>query len=207
MTKFKKNAGIVVALLALNSACSSTNATIRTPAFSGPEQAHTSGAVSRLAVPDNYGGQTTQVYLTGYSYWDNTPPGSAQIARPVIHNRAGGTGTYDDPVTLAVGHVKNGGRSTMDFQAGTRFYIERLRKYAIVEDLCGDGNNPQDGPCHSGYNGNPWIDIYVGGRHSDKTFTTNCMYRITGLQNAIINPSPGLPVSPGELAASGCQVF
>ena len=207
MTKFKQNVGIVAAILALVSACSSTNTTGRTQVNLEPAPSHTSGTVSRLAVQDNYGDQAMQVYLTGYSYWDNTPPGSAQIARPVIHNRAGGTGTYNDPVTLAVGHVKNGGTSTMDFQAGTRFYIEKLRKYAIVEDLCGDGNNPQDGPCHSGYNGRPWIDIYVGGRHSDKEFTNQCMYRITGLQNVIISPNPGLPVSPGELAASGCQVF
>ena len=43
------------------------------------------------------------VFLTGYSYWDNTPPASAIIGRPVIHQFAAGTGTYDDPVTLAVG--------------------------------------------------------------------------------------------------------
>lgn len=43
------------------------------------------------------------VFLTGYSYWDNTPPASAIIGRPVIHTIAAGIGTYDDPVTLAVG--------------------------------------------------------------------------------------------------------
>ena len=39
-------------------------------------------------------------YLTGYSYWDNTPPGSAAISKPVIHRRAGGTGKYNDPITI-----------------------------------------------------------------------------------------------------------
>ena len=87
--------------------------------------------------------QQFNAFLTGYSYWDNTPRESSQIARPEVHRQAGGSGTYRDPVTLAVGHVKHGGRSVMDFPAGTRFYIPRLQKYAIVEDLCGDGNTPQ----------------------------------------------------------------
>lgn len=208
MTNLKQRVGIVVALLAFTSACStSTNTSSRNQIYGSSGQPDAVETVSRLTTGENYFGQQMQVYLTGYSYWDNTPPGSAQIARPVIHRSAGGTGTYTDPVTLAVGHVKTGSRSAMDFQTGTRFYIERLRKYAIVEDLCGDGNRPQDGPCHSGYNGRPWIDIYVGGRNSDKSYTNNCTYRITGLQNVILNPAPGHPVNSGEITAGGCQVF
>ena len=87
--------------------------------------------------------QQMDVFLTGYSYWDNTPRASAAIARPVVHTQAAGTGTYDDPITLAVGHSIHFDRSFMDFPTGTRFYVPRLRKYAIVEDLCGDGNKPQ----------------------------------------------------------------
>ena len=146
-------------------------------------------------------------YLTGYSYWDNTPRGSAQIARPVIHRSAGGIGTYSDPITLAVGHVKDGGRSIMDYPAGTRFYIKRLRKYAIVEDLCGDGNRPQDGPCHSGHRGHDWIDIYVGGRRMAEAAVDACMRHITGIQPVILNPQPGHPVEPGEIASTGCRKF
>ena len=33
-------------------------------------------------------------WVTGYTYWDNTPPGSATIARPVVHDEAGGIGTW-----------------------------------------------------------------------------------------------------------------
>ena len=33
------------------------------------------------------------VFLTGDSYWDNRPPGSAIIGCPVIREFAGGTGT------------------------------------------------------------------------------------------------------------------
>ncbi|MCB1155469.1 hypothetical protein KDL45_17550, partial [bacterium] len=139
------------------------------------------------------------------SFWDNTPRGSARIARPVVHRQAGGTGTYSDPVTVAVGHSKSGGRSRMDFPAGTRFYFPRLQKYGIVEDVCGDGPRPQDGPCHSGYGGLAWLDIYVGGRSVGSSSADRCMNSITGVQNVILNPSPGLAVRQGEIALSTCR--
>lgn len=179
----------------------------------------TENAVTRqLVTPDSYasnglsdityasgGGGTIEAYVTGYSFWDNTPPGSAQIARPVVHRRAGGTGTYHDPVTVAVGHVKNGGRSLMDYPAGTRFYFPRLKKYGIAEDLCGDGPHPQNGPCHVGYQGHPWLDIYVGGRSVGSSAADRCMNAITGIQTVIMAPSPTLPVDRGEIALSSCR--
>lgn len=151
--------------------------------------------------------QQFNAYLTGYSFWDNTPRGSSQIARPVVHRQAGGSGSYQDPVTLAVGHVKHGGRSVMDFPAGTRFYIPRLQKYAIVEDLCGDGNTPQYGPCHSGHKGHVWLDIYVDGKIAGGQAADRCMRSLTGIQTVIINPSPGRPVQRGPITESGCRLF
>lgn len=177
---------------------------------------------TRTAVPDaNYQGfvpgntslstkssdVTLSAFITGYSYWDNTPPGSAAIAHPVVHRRAGGTGTYKDPVTIAVGHEIHGSRRSMDYPAGTRFYINALRKYAIVEDLCGDGNEPQNGPCHSGYQGLPWLDIYVDGSKSPKSLSVQCMNRLTRVHTIIRDPSPDYPVVVGALTESGCQVF
>lgn len=208
MLSIKRPTAAILSLFAFLSACS-YGASERAPAGNpartpAPGEA---GASTRLLTEQTDFEQRMQVYLTGYSYWDNTPPGSAQIARPVIHRRAGGTGTYSDPVTLAVGHVKRGSRSTADYKPGTRFYIERLRKYAIVEDLCGDGNRPQDGPCHTGHNGLPWIDLYVGGKQAGVNTATQCTYRITGVQTVIINPGPGHPVHPGPLSETGCPVF
>ena len=165
------------------------------------------GLVGIAPVPPRKPEITKTVYLTGYSYWDNTPPGSAAIAHPVIRRKAGGTGTYDDPITIAVGHVKRGQRSTPDYRPGTRFYVEYLRKYAIVEDVCGDGPRPQNGPCHIGNKGYPWLDIWVGGRNVNKQFVQRCMYNLTGFQRVIMNPRQGYPVEPGEISASGCRVF
>lgn len=148
-----------------------------------------------------------EVFLTGYSYWDNTPPGSGAISKPVVHNRAGGTGTFENPITIAVGHVIENRQQTLDFQPGTRFYIERLRKYAIVEDVCGDGTRPQDGPCHTGYKGRPWLDIYIGGKSVTASHTTACARSITDFQHVIINPRRGYPVNEGAIVDTGCNVF
>lgn len=164
------------------------------------------GAITDLAATARGEARFT-AYITGYTFWDNTPPGSAEISKPVVHRKAGGTGTFDDPVTIAVGHRIEGGRQTLDYPAGTRFYLERLRKYAIVEDVCGDGNTPQAGPCHTGYRGHPWLDIYIGGGRQTASATDACARQITALQAIVINPGPGYPVHAGEIAESGCRVF
>jgi hypothetical protein len=139
-----------------------------------------------------------EAYVTGYGFWDNTPPGSAVISHPVIHKRAGGTGTYDDPVTVAVGHMISGGRDTLDFPAGTLFYFPFLKKYAIVEDTCGDGGRPQDGPCHVGYRGKPWLDVYLG-KGTSRARSERCMNRITGVHVVIQDPATTYPVLAGEI--------
>ncbi len=154
--------------------------------------------------PPQTGETRLRVYLTGYSYWDNTPPGSAIIARPVLHREAGGTGTFKDPVTLAVGHRKVGDTFIPDYPPGTRFYLPRLRKYAMVEDLCGDGDTPQLGPCHIGYQGHSWVDIYVGGIGHDAKIADACTRMITGIQPAILNPRPDYPSEAGEVLSTNC---
>jgi hypothetical protein len=143
-------------------------------------------------------------YITGYSYWDNTPPGSAAIARPVLHQRAGGMGTYRDPVTIAVGYRLVGGKARLDYPAGTRFYLPHLRRYAIVEDICGDGPNPDVTGCARGKNGHPWLDVYVDGSGVGASAANTCMSRLTGFHPIIINPRDGYPVSSGPIAESGC---
>jgi 3D (Asp-Asp-Asp) domain-containing protein len=65
--------------------------------------------------------------VTFYGYPDNDPPGK-NIAHPVIHREAGGTGTSQDPITVAM----RAGR----FTPGTRMYVPSLRKYLILEDTC-----------------------------------------------------------------------
>ena len=47
----------------------------------------------------------TDVFVTAYTWFDNTPPGSTVISHPMLHKAAGGTGTYADPVGI---HAKAG---------------------------------------------------------------------------------------------------
>ncbi len=78
--------------------------------------------------------QESQVYkliLTFYGFPDNDPPGNI-ISYPKIHQVAGGTGTYEDPITVAIVTTDNGG----NWAPGTLMYVPYLKKYLIVEDEC-----------------------------------------------------------------------
>ena len=45
------------------------------------------------------------------------PAGLPDISHPVLHKKAGGSGTYADPVTIAVGHSLETGKDLLDFPA------------------------------------------------------------------------------------------
>ena len=143
-----------------------------------------------------------KVFVTGYSWYDNTPEGSPIISHPVLHKTAGGTGTYEDPVTIAVGHSRETGEDVLDIPPGTRIYLPDVRRYFIVEDTCGDGPTPEEGPCHSGaedYDGaSLWIDIWVGGQGESASFVNRCVAEATGVQPAVLNPGRNYAVAQGE---------
>lgn len=162
------------------------------------------GCDTDLRTTDRPAEREMQIYLTGYSFWDNTPRKSRAISHPVIHDLAGGTGTYDDPITIAVGHRIDQGKQTLDFPHGTRFYLPRLEKYAIVEDTCGDGDTPQFIPCHIGHRGAPWLDLYVGGETAPEAAAQDCMALITAIQTVLIHPRPNHRVVPGSVMDSVC---
>ncbi|HVV39110.1 MAG TPA: hypothetical protein VHD31_02170 [Candidatus Paceibacterota bacterium] len=145
-----------------------------------------------------------QAYLTAYTYWDNTPPGSSDISNPIIHSKAGGTGTFSDPITVAVGHSISGGKDTLDYPAGTKFYLPYIKKYFIVEDTCGDGNTPQNGPCHTGYEGHPWLDLWIDGANGTRSSSNTCAEDITEVHLVIQNPASNYAVSAGPVYNNGC---
>ncbi|WP_458782009.1 hypothetical protein [Arthrobacter sp. D3-16] len=143
-----------------------------------------------------------KVFVTAYSWYDNTPAGSRTISHPVLHRTAGGTGTYEDPVTIAVGHSRETGEHVLDIPAGTRIYLPDVRRYFIVEDTCGDGPTPEDGPCHSGaeaYDGaSLWLDMWIGGEGESSSFVHRCAADSTGVQPAVLNPGPDYAVASGH---------
>ena len=148
-------------------------------------------------------------YTTGYGRWDNTPPGSTDISYPVIHQTAGGTGTYANPITVAVGHVITNGVDTPDFAPGTIWYVPNLRRYFIVEDSCGDGATPQNEPCHdlsSAPKGTQvWLDLWADGSQMTHAGSNACEGAITGLHAVIENPAPDYAVVSGPIAGSTCS--
>lgn len=131
--------------------------------------------------------ETQNAWITGYSYWDNSPPGSAAIARPVVHQQAGGTGTWQNPITIAVGHGSGG----WNYAPGTRIYLTGLHKYAVVEDLCG--------ACGTSHHGAPHLDLYIGGESTTARVANACAMKITAMQKIVVNPRPHYPVRPGEV--------
>lgn len=144
-------------------------------------------------------------YTTGYAAKDNTPAGSTQVDLGGHSGNAGGTGTFSDPITLAVGHSITGGKDTGDYPYGTKWYVPNLRKYFMAADSCGDGNTPQNGPCHTGYQGHVWLDLYVGASLANGVLT--CEDNITNLHLVIQNPASNYAVVAGAVYDSGCQQY
>lgn len=146
-----------------------------------------------------------KAYTTAYTYWDNTPPGSSIIAFsqadgfPTVHTKAAGIGTYEDPITLAVGHVVENATDTPDFAPGTKFYIPNVRRYFIVEDTCGDGDKPQDIPCHKSEEGDLQVDLWVDGHDGTAEQVDVCAAALTEIHTIIKDPLPNYVVVPGAL--------
>jgi hypothetical protein len=123
-------------------------------------------------------------------------------------------GTYADPITVAVGHVKDSeGKDTPDFKPGVKFYLPNLRKYFIVEDTCGDGDTPQVEPCHNLHKWtNPapagsevWLDIWIDGAGSTPEAADQCAKDLTEVHDAIKDPAPNYAVAPGPVLGWKCS--
>ncbi|WP_157366315.1 hypothetical protein [Arthrobacter sp. Soil763] len=145
---------------------------------------------------------TPDTYITAYTWYDNTPEGSPDISHPVLHKKAGGRGTYADPVTIAVGHSLETGQDVLDFPAGTRIYLPDVRRYFIVEDTCGDGPAPEEGPCHADAarhgGASTWLDAWIGGEGEGESFAQRCAEQVTGVRAAVFHPADNFVVAPGD---------
>lgn len=69
------------------------------------------------------------VKVTFFGYPDNSPPGAGIAWTSCGRSLAGGTGSYDDPITFAT--APDG-----DFKVCDIVYLPYLRKYARYEDDC-----------------------------------------------------------------------
>jgi len=141
--------------------------------------------------------------MTWYGWWDNSPPGG-DIAHPVIHSKAGGTGTFTNPITFAVApQVQN------VMKPGTKIYVPSLKDYFIMEDDCtssGPGGPAVqgqgcDGELKAGINE---FDLWLNGHDSTNSKMTACEDKLTADNvNIIIKPAAGLPVNTTPIFAKG----
>lgn len=116
--------------------------------------------------------------VTWYGEADNNPPGTATVAHPNIRAKAGGTGTYADPQTLAVIEGLPG------LTPGDKLYSPDLEKYFEFADDCGiaDGCETQ-------------IDLFIGSP-SKSPAVEDCESQLTpdNKQEFYVNPPDNLPV-------------
>jgi hypothetical protein len=99
-------------------------------AFTSPE-CSCAGGPANCAVWRN-------VFMTNYGWPDNSPPGAA-ISGGGPHSIATeGTGTYNDPITVASDNSFNMGGATL--AKGTIVYNPLTQKYYVVEDGCVECN-------------------------------------------------------------------
>jgi hypothetical protein len=127
-----------------------------------------------------------QVEFTLYGWPDNSPPGNA-IAYPTIHQRAGGTGTYADPITFATDRSEEA--------PGTIIYVPAFLKYAVMEDGCGSCSN--DWASSMKYHFDLWLNSDAS---SDASKVVACEGHWTQNQTTVeINPPPDRIVDPTPL--------
>ena len=134
---------------------------------------------------------TTQNYeVTLYGWPDNSPPGNAIAypangGNPTLHNAAGGTGTYSDPITYAT--------DRSELAVGTKVYYPYLHRYFIMEDDCVQCDQDWSG-------GTRHIDLWVGGQGGNSNSVINCEDNLTqGSSAVIVSPPSNEPVDTTPL--------
>ncbi|HEY0575160.1 MAG TPA: hypothetical protein VGD73_13750 [Pseudonocardia sp.] len=160
------------------------------PAPAAPPPAPPSSAApAPPAAPPGPAPTQLNIWLTGYSWQDNTPPGSSIVGEPVLHQQAGGQGTFADPITVAVpGHA-----GAMAWNPGTKFYLPTVKRYVIVEDS-GASRPPAGADTH--------LDMWIGGQGGTLAATNACEDSLTDRVPATLNPPPNLPVIAGPIFAN-----
>jgi hypothetical protein len=140
---------------------------------------------------------TTNFLVTLYGWPDNSPPGNAiaypeDEGYPTIHDAAGGTGTYSDPITFATDQA--------ELPIGSIVYYPYLHRYFIMEDDCTACDEDWTGQGPDGGPGLHHIDLWIGGEGGNASDVENCEDNLT--QNSapvIIDPASNEPVDTTPL--------
>jgi len=127
--------------------------------------------------------------VTFFGARDNCPPGG-DIAHPIIHKVAGGTGTYADPITFA--------GASASIPVGTRIYLPRLKKYFIFEDDCEE--------CISDWSKNKkyHVDCWMGPDTLSDSSIVACENQLTmDSDHVVVDATDGFQVDLRALYANG----
>jgi hypothetical protein len=106
---------------------STTTGTSSATTGTGGATSGTGGRGGAGGAPIGDGGASRVVphQVTFYGWPDN---GGADIAFPKVHAKAGGAGTYADPITFAT--------DPDEWPPGTILYLPFLKRYIVMEDSC-----------------------------------------------------------------------
>ena len=143
---------------------------------------------ARLAHASVTGEQEITAYITGYSSETNEPPNSTTIWLDGRQGDAGDTGTYADPITVAVADGQ--------YKYGTMFYLPHVKRYFKASDSCP--------PCKAGNKGLPWLDVYVGDAGGPEVH--KCKAKLTGIREIMLNPKATYPVQVGPIFNGKCTI-
>jgi hypothetical protein len=160
----------------------------------GAADAHPNdGAIDALA------GRMQTVYMTFYGWPDNSPPGNA-IAYPknggfpTVHNAAGGTGSYEDPITYATDKA--------ELPVGTLLFAPVIEKYLVMEDDCAE--------CDTDWaSSQKWhIDVWMNSNGTDDSSAVlGCEDQWTQSSTVVeIDPPPGRAATAPPLFDTGTNV-
>lgn len=131
---------------------------------------------------------TATMEIGFYTSSGDAASGSTKLAYPTMHREAGGTGTYNDPITFA------GDRD--EFEPGTILYVPALRKYLIMEDDCPECDRSWEHGQRS------QIKIWLEGAGKGAAQCADALRALVMPPNntAQVNPTTNaLPVDPGQL--------
>ncbi|GAB2988085.1 hypothetical protein LWP59_08930 [Amycolatopsis acidiphila] len=153
--------------------------TMRRPVTTRTVTATPTGSATSSPAPTTATPESTSGTVSFYSALDKNPLGSLLIAFPtILHGLAGGSGSYDDPVTFAA--------APGVFAPGTRIYLPDLRRYFVLEDLCAS--------C-----GGTHIALWTGSSLDEGIRACAAWLGAQETRSYLIDPPAGLPVDPGPL--------
>jgi hypothetical protein len=109
------------------------DATAPADASEASSDAPSKSDASEAGPPEEAGTHQT-MEVTFYGWDDNCPPGNAiaypkSSGFPTVHDAAGGTGSYTDPISFAT--------DKSELPIGSLVYAPFIEKYLVMEDDCG----------------------------------------------------------------------